>query len=606
MSLEGNMNEIPGNNNEYFVPDLNFLEFEDNSNLDNNAPNKIEAIIFSEKEPVLSDNLTPQLPRKGEIRHWNRHLLDVDPQLKEEPTPNSLLSHRNQALIERAKKRLAEEQVSLTDEQVAENLPPEATNTLREHVKNRGFEEYRISGGDVVDAEGNVIGTLDNVTTDGGLEETEHRVYNEQLEQVIDKAKERLTDIEREVVENYTMQENVSLSDASSTLHLTKRKILDANEKAARKLRHPSSGLLDFVRDSDDFYTSSDLEQYSDFDDTSEPNKGDFETPVLRDGIAPITPIQAEQRHWNRLLQNEGLMHEEPTENLALTREQQDDLDKAVRKLHKDGIDNPTDEQITDEIPPTKAELKEFIGQHGTIIEDIDDIATEIPAFDDGGLEQAENRVFQEQLQAKLSEAKATTTDREWAIVEALNGSVSPSTLTDLSQAYGISDTRVKHLNKTTLLRLRNQDNGLASFVGDYSGELKEAAVSSFEFPSNEQVPLNDPRDKRPYSERIQDYCEQDTLEWISREREAIEQNPGTLTKLNAGIDTVNQEMDTLKETQRRILMRATDNDHFSNPDLIAANIRIFKLDAWKYELEGRKQKHIDETARMFRRFPRV
>jgi hypothetical protein len=50
--------------------------------------------------------------------------------------------------------------------------------------------------------------------------------------------------------------------------------------------------------------------------------------------------------------------------------------------------------------------------------------------------------------------------------------------------------------------------------------------------------------------------------------------------------------------------MRATDNDHSSNPDLIATNIRIFKLDAWKYELERRKQKHIDETTKILEDFP--
>lgn len=596
------MNEFQ-RDDKYYIPDFNLGDFDgqDGSNLGNPVYDKIEEILSSEKEPVLEGDFAPKTPKKGEIRHWNKRLLDSDPQLKEEPTSNSLLSHRNEALVGSTKKRLLDEQIDPTDDQIAENLPSNATNALKRHIENNGVEELRISGPDIIDAEGHKIGEIDTaLVTDGELEETEYRIYREQLEEKLGEAKNILTDSERVVVESLSRTDKTTLNSVSLELGLAREKVRQTHDKAIRKLRHPSSGLLDFVRDSDEPYALSEAER-----DTLS-DEGSFETPVLSDAIAPTPVLQSEQRHWNRLLQNEGLVYEEPAENIVLTHEQQGDIDRAVRKLHKNGIDNPTDKELAEAIPGSKPELKKFIQDHGTTVGDIDEVAKEITTFDDGGLEQAENRISQEQLKAKLSEAKETETSREWAIVEALNGSETPPTPKDLGQTYGISDTRVKHLNRTTLLRLRNQDNGLASFVGDYSGELKEVAVSSFEFPSSEQVPIDDPRDKRPYVERIQDFCEQDTLEWISREKETVEKNPGNLTKLNAGIDNVSQEMDILKGTQRQILMRATNEDPLNNPDLIAVNMRIFKLDAWKYELERRKQKHIDETTKFFRNYPGI
>jgi hypothetical protein len=287
------------------------------------------------------------------------------------------------------------------------------------------------------------------------------------------------------------------------------------------------------------------------------PQLGDFETPMLSGQEITMIPMQGEIKHWDRLLRSSsedsddsddiGPVYEAPTENPLLPPEHQIIVDRAVRKLHKQDIDNPSNEELANAIPDSKPKLKQFVESHGIDLEDIDEIHTETPVFD-SGFEQVEDDIFNEQLKAKLKEVKTGIEDREWAIVEALNSSEIPPTRENLGQTYGVSGTRIKHLNKTTLLKLRNQDSGLASFAGDYSGEFKDAAVSAFEFPSEGQVPLNDPNDARPYDERIQDYCEQDTLKWISRERETVEQNPDTLTKLNAGIDTVNQEVDTLKK----------------------------------------------------------
>lgn len=572
MSIEGKMSEIQDNNDVYSIPNFSF-EFEELPDIEDSSHTE----IF--EEPVTDNDFTPRMPRKGEIRHWNSQLKRSDPSLIEDPTNNSLFTPAEQQVVDRIKAKLESNEENPAAERVVEELPPKTSRWFKNHILKHGTDEEKMPNPDLLPAE------------DKGFEETENKVYAEQLREKLDTATATWPESERKVLEAFTMKEGTTLDSASLNLDMSRIRVRQLNDRVIEKLRDPNGELANFL---------------GDYIEPQAPISQSEEIEAILEGeFAPKLPGKIEMGRWNiQLRKGYEPLQEEPLENPILGQEQQIRIDNAVHKLKKQGVEDPSRTQIAEAIPRTDPGLKKFVRNHGTTVENIDEVNYEIP-FEEVGFEEVEDRLFHEQLKKQLEKAKATLPERDWLIIEALNSSENPPDVKDLVEVFNnISEERIRLINRNTLNKIKVQNSELVPFTGDFSENKPEITTSDFTFPDINLVPLRDSKDKRPYVERIQDYCETETREWVEDEKRKLERGAesGKLMRISQNLNKVEDELGILKKTHSQIIMRASSDDPFNNPDLRAVNIRIFVLDAWKYELEQRKSAFISERNETLKR----
>jgi hypothetical protein len=270
-------------------------------------------------------------------------------------------------------------------------------------------------------------------------------------------------------------------------------------------------------------------------------------TDILAGRGKPGTEVDPLVAHYERILTKEGMPAELPY-NMALTPALDAKYQKAAEILLK--VDNiePTAQEIIASLDGITQEQRRVLSAYGERIIDASGEVVPSEAY-----ESTEDIVARLMLKHAVEITMETLSERERGAIRMRYLSDNPRTLAEIGQVYGVIPERARQILNHSLSKLRHpaRANYLNGYYGanyPLPGEKRERESSRYLPPKPSQhqtpfsefnnIPANDPRDSRPYLERLSEHVAYTTDRWLIGRRIELDDimgnGPDTQEKLAA------------------------------------------------------------------------